>query len=460
MTGGRRDGPDGEEKGSLWPGGVSPCRCRYRGMSDELRLRQEIRRAIDEYARLELAPRFDPENPRVRLHEATFGSEEIWEAVDSLLSTRVTLGEKVRRFEAEFARRVRCPHAVMVNSGSSANLLALSALSNPVTAGRLGEGDEVIVPALSWSTSVWPIIQCGLVPVLVDIDPRTWNLDPARAAEAIGARTRAILAVHVYGNPCDMASLCELAGRHDLLLIEDACEAQGASFGDRGVGSFGRVATFSFYFSHHMTTLEGGMCITPDGELAELLRILRAHGWVRETANPRKYTEEYPQIDPRFLFVNVGYNLRPTELQGGFGLRQLEKVEEFVARRTENARSWREALAPWRDLLEPQAETPGGVHSWFGFPLAVRDAAPFDAGALRRFLEERGIETRPIIAGNMARQPALRLHRHRVAGDLEHADWIMRSGLAFGNHQAIGPQARDYVTSVIREFLSVHGRAS
>ncbi len=213
---------------------------------------------------------FDPKKPTVRLHEPTFGASEIIAAVDVLLSTRVTMGPKVRDFEHQFAGAFEFSHAITNNSGSSANLLAIAALSNVSTRNRLQPGDEVIVPALCWSTTVWPLIQHGLVPVIVDIDPVTFNINPEEIERAIGPKTRGIMLVHVYGNPCDMNSIMEICSRRNLLLLEDCCEALGAYYNGTPVGKFGSIGTFSFYFSHHMTTLEGGVCVTESFELAEM----------------------------------------------------------------------------------------------------------------------------------------------------------------------------------------------
>jgi len=416
-----------------------------------------IKGLIETYAGESLAQRFDPANPRVLLHEPTFGSQEIWEALESLLSTQVTMGAKVKRFEKEFAEHFEFSNASMVNSGSSANLLAVSALSNPARDSRLQPGDEVIVPALSWSTTIWPLIQHGLVPVIVDIDPVTLNVDPEQIERAVSEKTKAIMLVHVYGNPCKMDEVMGIVNRRSVLLIEDCCEALGATFDGKPVGSFGVVGTFSFYFSHHITTLEGGMCVTDDGDLAELMRVLRAHGWVRETANPEAYAKEFPEIHPRFLFVNSGYNLRATELQGGFGYVQLPKLNAFVETRTDNAGYWRRELGELDEFFDYQLETLGGKHSWFGFPMAVKEQAPFKVGDLCDFLNARGIETRPIVAGNIATQPAMRYYEHRVVGDLEHTNNVMRNGFTFGNHQDVDEPAREYITGVIKEFAAERG---
>ena len=416
-----------------------------------------IRQLLDSYSDRFLIEPFDPEHPIVRLHEPTFGSEEIWEALDSLLTTQVTMGAKVRRFEKEFSERYGFGSSMMVNSGSSANLLAFAALSNPAMPGRLQPGDEIIVPALSWSTTVWPIIQHGLVPVIVDIDPATLNLDPAEVEWAVTEKTRGIMLVHVYGNPCNMAAIMDTVNRHSLELVEDCCEALDSYYDDKPVGSFGRIGTFSFYFSHHITTLEGGMCVTSDDACADMIRVLRAHGWVRESGNREEYASNNPSIDPRCLFVNTGYNLRATELQGGFGFVQLDKLEKFVDVRRDNARYWKEELAPLGEFFEFQEETPGGTHSWFGFPMAIKPNAPFSVNELTGYLNSQGIETRPIIAGNIAAQPAMKLYQHRVVGGLANSNHIMQNGFTFGNHQAINHQARKYVADAVKEFVADRG---
>lgn len=416
-----------------------------------------IHRHIEEYCAKYHHFAFDPAQPAVRLHEPTFGATEIIAAIDVLLSTRVTMGPKVRDFESEFASAFKFAHGITNNSGSSANLLAVAALSNLATPNRLQPGDEVIVPALCWSTTVWPLVQHNLVPVIVDIDPVTFNIDPSEIERAIGPKTRGIMPVHVYGNPCDMAAISDICRRRDLLLIEDCCEALGASYDGRSVGKFGQVGTFSFYFSHHMTTLEGGICVTDDFELSELLRVLRAHGWVRELREPRPFLEKYPDIDKRFLFINQGYNLRLTELQAAFGSVQLPKLESFVVARRTNTAEWQKDLARWSAFFQFQKETPKAYSSCFGFPILVKDGAPFRVSEITNFLNKANIETRPIICGNIAEQPAMHMYKHRVVGNLGYSGAVMDRGFSFGNHQAIDATARAYVTEKIAEFMKSRG---
>jgi len=367
-------------------------------------------------------------------------------------STNVTAGAKVREFESHFG-----PGAVMVNSGSSANLLAIAALCNPVTP-YFEPGDEVIVSALSWSTTVWPLVQHGLIPKIVDIDPLTLNMDPAEVEKAIGPRTRAIMPVHVYGNPCDMHALRKhrRAGRR---LIEDCCEALGATYRGIDVGLFGDLATFSFYFSHHITTLEGGMVIPRSPEMTDLLRILRAHGWTRDLDDDTAYRDKNRDIDPRFLFVNAGYNLRSTEVSAAIGLVQLPKLAGFVDARRAAAGRLAEGFRRYGHFLSIQNETPGGRSSWFGFPVIVSDDAPFKAKALRQHFERHGIETRAVICGNIARQPGMRLWPHITVGRLPHADRVMRNGFSLPCHQAMDEAACQRVTGALDEFMALIGAA-
>ena len=245
-----------------------------------------------------------------------FGADEVNDAVEAMVTTWVTMGKRVRAFEEAFAAWIGTRHAVMVNSGSSANLVGLAAL---VHTGRLRLGDEVLVPAVAWSTSLFPVAQCGLRPVLVDVDPDTLCVDVGLAAEAIGPRTRGAIGVHLLGQPADVAGLQDL----DLVVLEDACAAHGAQVAGRRCGGLGAVGTFSFFFSHHITTVEGGMIVTDDHAVAEAARALRAHGWIRELDERDAHAAAHPEIDPRFLFTAAGWNLRPTEMAGAFGLRQL-----------------------------------------------------------------------------------------------------------------------------------------
>jgi CDP-6-deoxy-D-xylo-4-hexulose-3-dehydrase len=416
-------------------------------------LAARIRALVEDYF-AQPAPSPAPGPSRLPLHAPSYGADEVNEAIDSLLSTQVTMGDKVRRFEALWAEYLGVAEAVMVNSGSSANLVIATALVNPAFPRPLVPGDEVIVPAVAWSTTYFPLVNVGLIPVLVDVELDTFTIDPEAAAAAVGPRTRAILPVHLLGNACDMRALGALAARHDLVMVEDTCEAHGARFEGKPVGTFGAMGTFSFYFSHHISTIEGGMVVTDDPAVADLVRMLRAHGWTRDVK--RKPVIERPPIDERFLFVNLGYNLRPTEIQGAFGLHQVAKLEPFIKVRRDTVDYWNAGLrrhARW--LREcPGRDTSGSRSVWFGYPITVRPEAPFSRDELVAFLEARGIATRPIMAGNFRDQPAIRLFPHRIAGSLARADQVMRQSFFIGNHHAIGDRHRAYVLECIDTFMA------
>ncbi len=397
---------------------------------------------------------FIPGKSKIDLAVPSYGWEEAYEAIESILTTRVTMGEKVKKFEQAFAEYVGVPYAVMVNSGSSANLLALSILANPLTPNGLRPGDEVITPAVTWATTVYPIIQMGAVPVLVDVDLDTFNISVAEIGKAITDRTRAIMLVHLCGNPCDMAPIMDIARRHNLFVIEDTCEAHGAGIGGKKAGSFGDLATFSFYFTHHISTIEGGMVLTSNEEFAEMARALRAFGWVRDLRDRDRLAERHSDIDPRFLFVNTGYNIRPTEIQGAFGIHQVKRLEEFIAIRRDNARYWTESLKEFSEYLLLHQERPGTRHVWHHYPVTVRPDAPFSRKELEGFLNQKGLETRPIMTGNMAEQPVMRLFKYRKVGGLANARIIHRQSFLFGAHQGIQKEEREAVVEYFREFVA------
>ena len=415
-----------------------------------------LKELIQHYFRQQEKLPFVPGQTQIPLSVPTFGWEEVWEALECLLSTRLTMGKKVRQFEEMFAKYIGVKHAVMVNSGSSANLVALSVLTNPLVAGHLQPGDEVVTPAVTWATAVFPILNVGLVPVLVDVDLSTFNLIPEEVEKAITPRTRAILVVHLLGNPCDMDRIAAIARRHNLLVIEDACEAHGAEYHGRKVGSFGDMATFSFFFSHHISTIEGGMLLTDNDEYAELARALRAFGSIRDLRAKDAIAQEHPEVDPRFLFVNIGYNFRPTEIQGAFGIRQMSKLESYIEIRRENARYWGKRLAALPHL-RVHKEAEDTRHVWFGYPITVEPNAPFSRKELSDHLEAKGVETRPIAAGNIAEQPVMRLFPYRKVGDLRNSNVIHRSAFFFGNHHGIGKEEREAIARYIEKFVGEKG---
>jgi CDP-4-dehydro-6-deoxyglucose reductase, E1 len=414
--------------------------------------RAEVAAEIGRLAREYFASEPEPTELACPLSVPLYDAEEVEAAVDVLLSKYVTSGARVREFEATFAEFVGAKHAVMVNSGSSANLLGISILSSRYTPNGLHPGDEVIVPAVTWATTVSPILQGGHVPVFVDIDPKTLNLRPEDLERAWSPRTRAIFAVHLLGNPVAMDAVMDFARERDLWVLEDTCESLGSMVGGRHAGAIGHVGTYSFYFSHHITTIEGGMLVTDDDALADLARSMRSHGWTRELGNRAELEAASPWIDPRFLFVYVGYNVRATEVQAAMGLVQLRRLEEFNEARRRNATELLEALRPLEGELEFVAEQEGGRSTWFGFPVMARDADT--RRALSAHLEARRIETRPIVAGNLAIQPAFRDSPHRTVGSLANATSIGQRGLFIGNHPNLDERRLAHVVEGFRSFFA------
>ena len=415
--------------------------------------KEKIFLAVNEYCQKNHNFNFDAKNPIIRLHEPTFGAEEINAFLDQMLTTKVTMGPEVRKFEEQYAKEMGHKYAVFNNSGSSANLLAISAIANPLISNNLKDGDEVIVPSLSWSTTVWPLIQHRLIPVLVDCDAKTFNFDLNKLEAAITPKTKAIMLVHVYGNPCDMDALLSISKKYNLQIIEDSCESMGAYYKNKTVGSFGRVGTFSFYFSHHITTLEGGICVTDDFELTETMRIMRAHGWTREADGHEDYVKKYPNIDPRFIFVNLGYNLRATECQARMGQVQLPKLADFVKTRRKNVDLYFKKLSKYSDIFDFQHEQKDGYSSWFGFSIILKPNCKFKVKEISTYLKSKNIENRPVIAGNIGNHPVMKSYKHVMAGDQSASNNIMKNAFALGCHQHMNEEAIDYVCSHIEEFI-------
>lgn len=338
-------------------------------------------------------------------------------------SNRFTMGPEVKTFEQDLATFHEVKHAVMTNSGSSANLLMIASLCER---GDIKRGDEVIVPAVSWSTTYFPLAQYGIKMVFVDVD-QFGNIDPTQVVQALTDKTRAVLAVNLLGFPAELAllqNICEQKGIH---LLEDNCESFGANLSGKLCGTWGTMGTLSFFYSHHITTMEGGCVLTDDDELADYLRILRAHGWVRDTEYNTLWHKTGDGFEDSFRFVLPGYCVRPLELSAAVGKVQLEKWPEQCAGRLRNARLFCETLKD-SSVSIPKFQNNS---TWFGFPVLCA------SGIARKQLLEKckaeGIESRPIVAGNFVNQPVTRRLDHRISGRLTNSERIDKTGLFFGN---------------------------
>jgi len=399
--------------------------------------------------------KFVPGKSKIPLAFPPYDAEEVCEALDSMMRLKTTMSNKVRKFESEFAKYVRTKYSIMVNSGSSANLLALSILTNPYLGNnRIKIGDEVITPAVTWPTTVYPISNVGAIPKFVDVNLDDFSINVNEIENAITKKTKAVMLVHLLGNPCDMKKIKKIVKKHDLWLIEDACEAHGAKFHKKYVGSFGDLSTFSFFASHHITTMEGGMVVTNNKTLYELGKSLRSFGWIRDQSSKKALEKKYKKIDPRFLFVNVGYNLRPTELQGAFGIHQIKKLENLVKIRIDNAIFWNKKLSSCEKFLILPKLKEHYRKSFLFYPLTVIENTYFSKQELVAHLEKAGIETRPVMTGNILEQPVTKIIKFRKNSKFTNAEYIMKNSFLLGNHHLIGKSAREFIANTITNFIN------
>lgn len=364
-------------------------------------------------------------------------------------SGRFTMGERVAAFEREFAAYHQVPYCVMVNSGSSANLLMAAALT---LRGKdpLRRGDEVIVPAVSWATTYYPFAQYGLKLRLVDVDRETLNYDLTALEGALSSKTRAVVAVNLLGNPNRFAELERLLQGRDISLVEDNCESLGAEYDGQRTGSFGLMSSASTFFSHHMSTMEGGLVLTRDEELYHILLCIRAHGWTRNLPKQNRIcVKGDDDFSESFRFVLPGYNVRPLELSGAVGSVQLRKLPGFIEQRRKNAQRFIELFGADRRFAVQQEV---GASSWFGFSLIIRPGIEPSRKRVVERLRSSGIECRPIVAGNFARNPVLQHMEHELAGPLSAADWVHDSGFFVGNQELDLAERINYLGRVLREL--------
>jgi CDP-6-deoxy-D-xylo-4-hexulose-3-dehydrase len=441
--------------------------------ADEKQLRQHILDHVADYYRLaHSSPPFVPGETRLHYASRVYDGRDLAALVDASLEFWLTLGHRGLAFEEAFAAYLGADHAIYVNSGSSANLVAVATLCSPQVRDPLQPGDEVITPAATFPTTVAPLVQYGLVPVFVDCKPATYNLDAAQLSRARSERTRAILLPHMLGNTTDLSALMSFVEANGLYLIEDTCEGMGTRFDGQLLGSLGHLSTFSFYPPHHITTGEGGMVVTSDPDLAKTARSLRDWGrdcWCNPQSAPPegacgcRFSYRIPGLDDtydhKYVYSNVGYSLRPTDMQAALGLTQLKKFPEFEVARKANFAALYEALSAYEEVLAlPQWDARADV-CWFAFPITVREHAPFTRGDLVQWLEGQGIETRYLFAGNILRQPGYRHIPHRVIGDLHNTDAVMRRAFFVGVYPGLDQARIEYMIAQFQAFLARPARS-
>jgi CDP-6-deoxy-D-xylo-4-hexulose-3-dehydrase len=349
---------------------------------------------------------------------------------DVIKSNRYTMGSKVRQFENEFSKFFDVKYSLMLNSGSSANLLAIASLIIDEET-DLNQGDEVIVPAVSWSTTFSPISQYGLKLRFVDIDLNTLNIDENLIESAITKKTKAIFAVNLLGNSCNFKKLKDLCDKYNLLLLEDNCESLGAKYDNKFTGTIGNVGTFSFFFSHHMQTMEGGMLVTNNKKTYELANSMRAHGWIRDLPDDNSlFKKTGDNFEDSFKFITPGYSIRPLEMSGAIGSVQLRKINSFIDNRRENAKFFNELFKSNENIII-QRET--GESSWFGFSIVLKNKFLGKRSEVLKKLSNANIETRPIVAGNFTKNPTIKYMDHTISGELKNAEYIDENGFFVGN---------------------------
>jgi len=430
-------------------------------------LREQILTLVAEYYRREHAGQgFVPGESRVHYAGRVYDEAELQAAVDAALDFWLTVGPRTEAFERKLASFVGVRRALAVNSGSSANLLAVSALRSKQMQQPLEPGDEVITAAMGFPTTTAPIVQNGLVPVFVDCEMGTYNLDTSQLDRALSDRTRAIFVAHMLGNPADMATLMAFAEEHGLWVIEDTCEALGSTYQGQMLGTFGDLSTFSFYPSHHMTTGEGGAVATNSAPVEGVIRSLRdwgrdchcTHESPPEGACGRRFSWRIPGLDEpydhRYLYVEIGYNMKMTDIQAAIGLEQIEKLPHFIQARKNNFADLYAGLKPFEEFILLPTWSDEADPAWFALPLTVQSDAPFTRRELVTFLEEKNVETRLLLAGNLVRQPGYRDIKHRAIGELPNADRVLRSSFFIGVYPGLDKTRITYVLDVFSEFFA------
>jgi CDP-4-dehydro-6-deoxyglucose reductase, E1 len=428
-------------------------------------LRRQVFAAVLDFYQFKFAHKqFIPGQTYVPVSGKVFDEQELVKLVDSSLDFWLTTGRYAAEFEQRFAEWIGVKHCLLVNSGSSANLVALTALTSPKLGDkRLQPGDEVITVAAGFPTTVNPIFQNQLVPVFLDINLSTYDIDTNQLEAALSDRTRAIMVAHTLGNPFNLEATMAFAKKYDLWVVEDNCDAVGSVYQGQKTGTFGHLSTVSFYPAHHMTMGEGGAVLTSDSRLKKIVESVRDWGrdcWcppgVDNTCNNRygwKLGELPDGYDHKYTYSHVGYNLKMTDMQAAVGVAQLDKLPNFIEKRRHNFEFLHQNLQDLQDVLTLPAKTPNSEPSWFGFLLSIKADAPFTRNQLVQHLEEQRIGTRLLFGGNLVRQPAYKDLSYRVVGNLANTDRIMESAFWLGLFPGLTEEMLTYIVSTVRSFV-------
>lgn len=431
---------------------------------NEKQLRQEILEKTKEYYNVKFASDKYTEGDRIPFAKRVFDENELVNLVDSSLDFWLTAGRYANDFEYEFAQFMDVEHCLLVNSGSSADLVAFTTLTSPKLGDkRLKKGDEVITVAAGFPTTINPIIQNGLIPVFVDVEIGTYNIKVGELEKALSDKTRAIMIAHTLGNPFDLEAIIEFANKHDLYVVEDCCDAVGSTYNGKKVGTFGHLATVSFYPAHHITMGEGGAVLTNDDELMKIATSFR--DWGRDCyCGPgadntcgRRFSMQYGNLpvgyDHKYVYSHIGYNLKVTDMQAAVGMAQLEKLPSFIEKRKENFSKIKTELQKYDEFLILPEATKNSEPSWFGFPITVRENDKFTRNELIMYLEKSMIMTRLLFAGNITKQPGYLDIECRIVGDLKNTDYIMNNTFFIGVYPGIDDEQIKYIAKVFENFF-------
>ncbi len=432
---------------------------------DEINIRKKISQLVKRYYSVKFKKeKFIPGQTKIRYSGRVFDEKEIINLVSSSLDFWLTAGRFAKEFENKFARYHNVKYCCLTNSGSSANLLAISALtSNKLGDKRLNPNDEVITVAAGFPTTIAPIVQNNLIPVFVDIELGTYNIIADRVEEAISERTKAIFIAHTLGNPFDIEKILKIKEKYNLWLIEDICDALGAKYDNRLVGTFGGISTFSFYPAHHITMGEGGALLTNDTQLYKNICSFRDWGrdcWCEPGHNNtcgKRFSMQLGKLpkgyDHKFTYSHLGYNLKITDMQAAVGVAQLKKLDRFILARNNNFRKYLEFFKQYEDYFVLPKILLKSSPSWFGFPLTIKDRTPFKRNDFVTYLDKNKIDTRMLFAGNMIRQPAFDNVRYKVIGNLNNTDKVMNDTFWFGVYPGLDDNQLEYIFEKSKEFL-------
>ncbi len=435
---------------------------------EQEKLRKQIAALVDQYAAIEFSPKaFEPGQTLVPPSGKLIGAQELKNMVDASLDGWLTTGRFNEQFEKKLAAFIGVKYAITVNSGSSANLVAFSTLTSPKLGERaIQQGDEVIGVAAGFPTTVNPIIQFGAVPVFVDVDKYTHNIDASLIEAAIGPKTKAIMLAHSLGNPFNLDVVTALCKKHNLWLVEDCCDALGTTYKGQMVGTFGDIGTLSFYPAHHITMGEGGAVFTNNSELKQIAESFR--DWGRDCYCPpgkdntcgKRFCWKLGNLpegyDHKYTYSHLGYNLKITDMQAACALAQLEKAPAFIQARKDNFKFLKERLSTCEEFLQLPEIAEGSDPSWFGFPITVKEGSPVSRLDLTTYLDQNQIGTRLLFAGNLTRQPYMVNAKYRVSGVLTNTDNVMNNTFWIGVQPALTPEMLEFVASKIETYLGLN----